>query len=265
MKICGAIFMSLISVCWAGTVFREDFQEVPAHIPVISDDLTSGFLGLRLLGPGAGKVKLSFHPEVKNDPHYLWNGQCEGGVLMAFPFEHELDLNDGESKVRLRCKNVGASSLHLAFKISGKWIAKTEGLQEDKGWKVHELVLDEGEWRELDVEKVTFGEVVRPKWSEVDAIGFAAPVTPNKSKDCIRLDWFELESETAKVRRGQKVESLPRRGFLEPTTPFFRSALLIQEGAELNRVRRGVVIPLGRGLWGCFDPDLLRWAAVWKA
>ncbi|WP_338687253.1 cytochrome c [Haloferula helveola] len=52
--------------------------------------------------------------------------------------------------------------------------------------------------------------------------------------------------------------------FVEPQTPFLRSALVTEEGKEVNRTRRGVLVPMGEGVWGCFDPDLLRWALFWK-
>ena len=43
-----------------------------------------------------------------------------------------------------------------------------------------------------------------------------------------------------------------------------RSALVV-DGEWQNRTRRGVLVPLSGGLWACFDPDLLRWAAIWRA
>jgi len=53
--------------------------------------------------------------------------------------------------------------------------------------------------------------------------------------------------------------------FLEPEAPFLSSALVIEGGEARNRVRRGLLIPLGERRWACFDTDLLRWAAVWRA
>lgn len=53
-------------------------------------------------------------------------------------------------------------------------------------------------------------------------------------------------------------------GFVESEQPFLRSALIVSE-KPMNRVRRGVILPLGNDLWTCFDPDLLRYAATWKA
>lgn len=56
---------------------------------------------------------------------------------------------------------------------------------------------------------------------------------------------------------------LPPNGFLESEQPFLRSALIVSETPP-NRVRRGVILPLGNELWTCFDPDLLRYAVTWK-
>ena len=53
--------------------------------------------------------------------------------------------------------------------------------------------------------------------------------------------------------------------FLERETPFLSSALLIKDGKRINPVRRGILVPLEDEHWACFDTDLLRWAAVWKA
>lgn len=56
---------------------------------------------------------------------------------------------------------------------------------------------------------------------------------------------------------------LKPKGFVESEQPFLRSAVIISD-EPMNRVRRGVLLPLGEGYWTCFDPDLLRYAAIWK-
>lgn len=67
------------------------------------------------------------------------------------------------------------------------------------------------------------------------------------------------------VAADPKSMPLSDTAFLEKETPFLRSALVIGEAKQANRVRRGVIIPLGHDHWACFDPDLLRWAAIWRA
>lgn len=65
---------------------------------------------------------------------------------------------------------------------------------------------------------------------------------------------------------GSFLRSAPVIGpFLEPELPFFGTALVIRDQPRPNRVRRGMVVSLGDGHWACFDTDLLRWAAIWKA
>lgn len=56
--------------------------------------------------------------------------------------------------------------------------------------------------------------------------------------------------------------------FVEPDFPFFTQVVDARKfGSELpgnNIVPRGIILNLGGGLHGCFDPDLLRLALVWK-
>ena len=66
------------------------------------------------------------------------------------------------------------------------------------------------------------------------------------------------------VASARNSEPLPEGGFIENKTPFLRSALVFKVDKVPNRTRRGVLLPLGHGFWACFDPDLLRWSAVWK-
>ena len=57
--------------------------------------------------------------------------------------------------------------------------------------------------------------------------------------------------------------ALEPRGFIEDEQNFLRSALIVEQ-EPLNLVRRGTLFPIGHGLWTCFDPDLLRYAAIWQ-
>lgn len=62
----------------------------------------------------------------------------------------------------------------------------------------------------------------------------------------------------------QAADLVGRGHFFEPEAPFVRSALVMPGGEGEDRIRRGVLLPLGEDHWACFDPDLLRWAALWK-
>ena len=99
-------------------VLREDFRESPAHIPIAQQDLTNGrFLSLQRLGSSSERLKLSYHPNKANDPHYLWNGMTSSPSAVLFHFDSPVDLSAAQSRIRVRTKNVGGSTMHLALKI----------------------------------------------------------------------------------------------------------------------------------------------------
>lgn len=248
--------------------FREDFRDdVKAHIPVVAEDLTSEFLSLQRLGPGADMLKLSHHPSIPNDPHYVWNGECKGPVLIAFPFARPLDLSSEQWKVRLQTKNVGKSVLHLALRVDDEWVVQKTPVENRNDWNVQTRSLHSVAWHRMNADTVKMGQEAKEiDFRKVDALGFAAPNKPNKpnrSQDCIRLDWFELVKG---VEAQDEVPIVPKQGFLESETPFLRSALVFDHEGETRAIRRGVIVPLKyQRRWACFDPDTLRWAVVWEA
>jgi len=60
----------------------------------------------------------------------------------------------------------------------------------------------------------------------------------------------------------------PFASFVEPDFPFFTQTIDAREfGGDpeaTNLTPRGIVVKLGNGVHGCFDPDLLRWSLIWK-
>ncbi len=249
---------------WSQTVLREDFVENPAHMPVVQEDLVQGhMLSLERLGPGADRFKRSYHPNKANDPHYLWNGPCQSEGAVLFHFSNDMDLSAGDSKVQLRTKNSGESVIHLLMKVADDWICAEDAISQTKDWEVSAHQLREQRWRVWNVESLGQGELVADiDWSKADGLGFFFPVKSTGSKDCIRLDWFEVSSSSMKVNTAEPVFG----SYIEPEAGVFRSAFVFEGGGKgLNRVRRGVLVRLSNKRWAAFDPDLLRWAAVWKA
>ncbi len=61
----------------------------------------------------------------------------------------------------------------------------------------------------------------------------------------------------------------PFASYVEPDFPFFTQTVDARQFGESpepqNLTPRGIVVPAGNGFFGCFDPDLLRWALFWKA
>ena len=64
-----------------------------------------------------------------------------------------------------------------------------------------------------------------------------------------------------------QIES-PFGGYVEEAFPFFTQTVDARKFGENpepgNLTPRGIVVKLGHGYYGCFDPDLLRWALIWK-
>lgn len=56
--------------------------------------------------------------------------------------------------------------------------------------------------------------------------------------------------------------------YVEAGVPFFTQTVDARKfGTEPladNLTPRGIIVPGGHGVFGCFDPDLLRWAVIWK-
>lgn len=65
-----------------------------------------------------------------------------------------------------------------------------------------------------------------------------------------------------------EIES-PYGSYVEDGFPFFTQTLDAREFGEdpepTNLTPRGIIVKLGEDHYGCFDPDLLRWALIWKA
>lgn len=262
----------------APQVFREDFREVPAHTPATAADLSCAFLGFEATGPGAERIKLSFHPDTPNDPHYLWNGDCPGAVLLAFPFAAPLDLSARDSAVEVRSKNVGGAALHVALRCGDAWFVQEAVVPQQDDWGDTTMALHASRWRRLDPEQPALdGARATPRWRRVHGLGFVAPERGGSSGRCVRLDAFALRSSSAQRDPDARIvrevpyeragAAPPRRApqqFYEVDAPVVRSAVLAGWDGAPNRTRRGVLVRCGSGVWACFDPDLLRWSAIWR-
>ncbi|QIF03607.1 DUF6797 domain-containing protein [Roseimicrobium sp. ORNL1] len=61
----------------------------------------------------------------------------------------------------------------------------------------------------------------------------------------------------------------PFASYVETDFPFFTQTVDARKFGSTplreNLTPRGIIIPAGNGVFACFDPDLLRWAIIWKA
>ena len=72
---------------------------------------------------------------------------------------------------------------------------------------------------------------------------------------------------TAQEKAHLELES-PFASYVEKDFPFFTQTVDARAFGEApereNLTPRGIIVPAGNGIYGCFDPDLLRWALFWK-
>ncbi|MEM9017009.1 MAG: sulfatase-like hydrolase/transferase [Verrucomicrobiota bacterium] len=190
------VFLSQTPAASVPTILREDFVENPPHIPVAQSDLVQGhFLTLTRWGEGQDQLKRSFHEKIKNDPHYIWNGLCGAPGAVTFAFPHALDLSAEGSHLSLRTKNAGKSVIQIVLKTDSSWVCADERIGKKADWTESDHSLVAQTWRAWSPETLEVGDAVTEvDFSEVYEFGFFFPETPNKSKDCIRLDWFALSS-----------------------------------------------------------------------
>jgi len=88
-----------------------------------------------------------------------------------------------------------------------------------------------------------------PTWPAIVAILLPAISSPSQEKAHL-----ELES--------------PFASFVEDDAPFFTQTVDARSFGDKpeksNLTPRGIIVPAGNGLFGCFDPDLLRWSLFWR-
>lgn len=175
-------------------LFREDWKEIPAEIPVSQKHVANEGLLLHLYGPGRDSLKKSHHDRPADDPWYVWSGLCLDTWAVAL--EHRrLNANlTGLSKIRWRAKQFGFRALHIIVQLAdGTWLVSEQGDGASVDWRVREFNVGDLTWRKLDIEQVIEGAVVEePDLSNVRQIGFTDLMRGGRSIACSRLDWIEV-------------------------------------------------------------------------
>ena len=189
-----------------GLVFREDFADTPPALPITQDHVVTPDLVLQLLGSGAGRLKKSYHEKARNDPHYLWSGQCPDRWAAAFEMEGTTaDLSGPEARVRLRTKNFDRT-LYLILRTPRGWVISETGAGASRSWTRTVLPLSSLTWSVFDPETVVRGRRTdAPELTAVSHVGVTDLKPGGASRACSRLDWIEVwerlpETPVAAVR-----------------------------------------------------------------
>ena len=182
-----------------GLFFREGTRDIPAALPITQEHVSSPGLVLRLLGPGKAGVKKSYHETIKNDPHYIWSGQCKGRWAVAFEKKGATaDLSGAAAQIRMRTKNQGRT-VYVVLKTPGGWLVSNEGAGPSGDWRRTVLRAKDLSWTRLDVDAVTRGRRVEAaSLKRVSEIGFTDLEPGGESKACSRVDWIEVWQDLPK-------------------------------------------------------------------
>jgi hypothetical protein len=199
-KLCGVLLPLCLAAPAALTMespalfFREDWKETPAEMPVTQAHVANPDLLLALYGPGQHGIKKSNHPQIPNDPFYIWSGACPANWAVTLKHKSaDADLA-GPAVIRWRTRQSGFRQLRIIVKLSsGRWLVgdASDGASED--WRVREFNVADIHWRDLDICRVTEGKPVEsPDLTRVEEIGFTDLMPGGMSDACSRLDWIEV-------------------------------------------------------------------------
>jgi hypothetical protein len=174
--------------------FREDWKEIPPVTPVTAEHVANAKLQLSLYGPGKDGVRKSHHDTPKDDPYYIWTGECSGNCALALRHKGAFVDLTGLAKIRWRTKQSGFRQLRLILKLAnGTWLVSDHAEGPAVDWRETEFSIADVRWRRLDIKTVVEGAWVdKPDLSKVDEIGWTDLMTGGGTPASSRVDWIEV-------------------------------------------------------------------------
>ena len=202
MKLLRYLFLTL---CFAGHLcsfgqshsklfFREDWKEIEAQTPVTQEHVANPDVLLTLYGPGRDSIRKSNHPQIPNDPYYVWSGECKGNWAVGLRHKtYAVDLR-GDAKVAIRTRQSGFRQLRIIIKLaSGGWLVSDQSVGVTEDWTEKEFKIASIRWRKLDIEAITEGAWEdKPDLSRVEEIGFTDLMEGGGTPASSRLDWIAV-------------------------------------------------------------------------
>ena len=174
-------------------LFREDWKETEAALPITPAHVANAALVLSLHGPGKAGIKKSHHDRPADDPFYVWSGECKGNWAVTLRQNAALADLTGLAKIRWRSKQSGFRQLRVVLQLADStWLVSDEADDASTDWREREFPVAGLRWRRLDITTVTEGNwVERPDLSRVREIGFTDLMTGGGTPASSRLDWIE--------------------------------------------------------------------------
>ncbi len=181
-------------------LYREDWREIPAAIPVTQEHISHEGLRLNLYGSAQESLKKSHHEQPADDPYYVWSGKCLSNWAVTFSHSQFLVDLRGVAKIRWRTKQSGFRRLHIILKLEdGTWLVSEASEGASKDWKVSEFNLMDIKWYVLDISTITEkGKLDSAELSKVEEIGFTDLMRGGLSSASSRLDWIEVYGKPVK-------------------------------------------------------------------
>jgi hypothetical protein len=175
--------------------FREDWKEIKAALPVTQEHVSNADLELHLYGPASASIKKSNHPEIPNDPFYIWSGECRGNWAVGLSHQtKKVDLSGADARIRIRSRQSGFRQLRIIVKAEdGTWLVSDESAGVTDEWTEREFRMRELRWRKLNIETVAEAAwVTSPDLKNVVEIGFTDLMSGGGTPASSRLDWIEV-------------------------------------------------------------------------
>lgn len=175
-------------------LFREDWTETPAALPITQAHVANPGLVLALHGPGGQRLKKSHHDRPADDPYYVWSGEAEATWALTLTPRHAAADLGGAARIRWRARQTGLRRLHVILRVDeNTWIVSEQSDGASDAWRVQEFILGELRWRELDIANVIEGDPVKsPNLSRVRAVGVTDLMRGAGTGASSRLDWIEV-------------------------------------------------------------------------
>jgi hypothetical protein len=181
-------------------LFREDWKEIPAEIPLSQKHVNNTELLVQLYGTGQDSIKKSHHNKPVDDPYYIWSGLCQGNWMVTLKHKNSNVNLSGVAKIRWRTKQFGFRQLRITLKLAnGNWLISDQFDGTSKDWRIKEFNIQDIVWHKFDAVRITeTGVAKNTNISNVEEIGFTDLMPGGKSAACSRIDWIEVYGKPVK-------------------------------------------------------------------
>lgn len=201
------IFLTALSACSGQSepplFFREDWKEIAAATPVNQGHVSTQDLVLSLYGPAKNEIKKSHHPEIANDPFYIWSGDCKSNWAVTLRHRSRMVDLTGGAKIKWKARQSGFRELRVIIKLNdGAWLVSDRSHDYSDEWSEKEFFIADIKWRKLNIEPVTEGIwVPDPDLKRVIEIGFTDLMTGGGTPASSRLDWIAVYGKPIETQK----------------------------------------------------------------